>query len=109
MVNAAGITHYSLLVTSKPEMLEQIVQTNLMGTIWSCQLLAKKMMRRRQGTRNRSPGLVGILTWIGCIINVSSLLGAKGGKGSTVYAASKAGIIGTAMLKGLIFLTDNWL
>ena len=31
---------------------------------------------------------------VGCIINVSSLLGVKGGKGSTAYAASKAGIIG---------------
>lgn len=30
----------------------------------------------------------------GCIINVASLLGLKGGKGSTAYAASKAGVIG---------------
>ena len=29
-----------------------------------------------------------------CIINISSLLGLKDGKGSSVYAASKAGIIG---------------
>jgi short-subunit dehydrogenase len=49
LINAAGITHYSLLITSKPEMLEQIVQTNLMGTVWSCQLLVKNMMRRKQG------------------------------------------------------------
>ena len=30
----------------------------------------------------------------GCIINISSLLGMKGGRGSAVYAASKAGVIG---------------
>jgi NAD(P)-dependent dehydrogenase (short-subunit alcohol dehydrogenase family) len=30
----------------------------------------------------------------GCIINISSLLGVKGGKGSSAYAASKAGILG---------------
>ena len=30
----------------------------------------------------------------GCIINVSSALAHRGGSGSTVYAASKAGIIG---------------
>jgi len=30
----------------------------------------------------------------GCIINVSSLLGVKGGRGSTAYAASKAGVLG---------------
>lgn len=34
------------------------------------------------------------LTNIGCIINISSLLGLKGGKGSVGYAASKAGVIG---------------
>lgn len=28
-----------------------------------------------------------------CIINVSSLLGMKGGRGSSIYAASKAGVI----------------
>ena len=30
----------------------------------------------------------------GCIINVASLLGLKGGKGSVAYAASKSGVIG---------------
>lgn len=31
---------------------------------------------------------------IGCIINVSSLMATKMGAGATVYAASKAGVIG---------------
>ena len=31
---------------------------------------------------------------LGCIINVASLLGLKGGRGSAAYAASKAGVIG---------------
>ncbi|KAB8293914.1 hypothetical protein EYC80_009387 [Monilinia laxa] len=30
----------------------------------------------------------------GCIINISSLLGIKGGRGSAAYAASKAGVLG---------------
>jgi len=34
----------------------------------------------------------------GVIINVSSLLGTKGGRGASVYAASKAGIIGKPSL-----------
>jgi NAD(P)-dependent dehydrogenase (short-subunit alcohol dehydrogenase family) len=40
--------------------------------------------------------------FVGCIINVASLLGVKGGKGSAAYAASKAGIIGLsiAIIKG---------
>jgi NAD(P)-dependent dehydrogenase (short-subunit alcohol dehydrogenase family) len=36
-------------MATKPDLLEQIVQTNLMGTIWSCQLMVKSMMRRKSG------------------------------------------------------------
>ncbi|MCJ1486198.1 hypothetical protein MMC06_006374 [Schaereria dolodes] len=85
LVNAAGIAHSSLLVTTKPELLEEVIQTNLMGTVWGCQIMAKVMMRQRRSLENT-----------GCIINVSSLLALKGGRGSTVYAASKAGVLGLA-------------
>ncbi|KAH8816257.1 hypothetical protein F5884DRAFT_215080 [Xylogone sp. PMI_703] len=78
LVNAAGVTQYSALFATKPELIEELLHTNLQGTIWGCQIFGKKMLRRRDG----------------CIINVASLLGIKGGKGSTVYAASKAGVIG---------------
>ncbi|KAL3421970.1 short-chain dehydrogenase [Phlyctema vagabunda] len=78
LVNAAGVTHYSLLATTKKELLEEVVETNLMGTMWACQIVGKGMMRRKTG----------------CIINVASLLGVKGGRGSTAYAASKAGVMG---------------
>jgi len=78
LVNAAGISHASLLMATKPELVNQVIQTNLMGTIWGCQIIAKNMIRRKGGS----------------IVNVSSLLGIKGGEGSTVYAASKAGILG---------------
>ncbi|TVY22801.1 3-oxoacyl-[acyl-carrier-protein] reductase [Lachnellula hyalina] len=40
-------------------------------------MLGRNMMKKREG----------------CIINVASLLGLKGGKGSAAYAASKAGVI----------------
>ena len=36
---------------------------------------------------------------VGCIINVASLLGLKGGVGSVGYAASKAGVIGKSLQK----------
>lgn len=49
LVNAAGITHYSLLATTRAELLEEVVQTNLMGTIWACKSLVKGMMRRKEG------------------------------------------------------------
>ena len=83
LVNAAGIAHSSLLVTTKPTLIDQIVQTNLVGTIWGCQSVARAMVRQRRKADDT-----------GCIINVSSLLGVKGGRGSTAYAASKAGVIG---------------
>ncbi|KAI9843530.1 MAG: hypothetical protein M1837_006284 [Sclerophora amabilis] len=78
LVNAAGVAHSSLLLATKPALLQQIVQTNLMGTMWGCQILVKNMVKKRAG----------------CIINVSSLLGIKGGRGSVAYSASKAGVLG---------------
>ncbi|MCJ1251749.1 hypothetical protein MMC30_008986 [Trapelia coarctata] len=83
LVNAAGIAHSSLLVTTNPNLIEQVVQTNLMGTIWGCQTVGKAMVRQRRKADDT-----------GCIINVSSLLAVKGGRGSAAYAASKAGVLG---------------
>jgi len=54
------------------------MQTNLMSALYSTKLLTKNMIRKRSG----------------CIINISSMLGVKGGKGCVTYAASKAGMIG---------------
>lgn len=42
----------------------------------------------------------------GCIINVASLLGLKGGKGSAAYAASKAGVIGSVFIPSIKFAAD---
>ncbi|KAF7941818.1 uncharacterized protein EAE97_006655 [Botrytis byssoidea] len=78
LINAAGLTHASPLITTSPSLIENILQTNLMGTIWGCKIIGKEMLRRREG----------------CIINVSSLLGIKGGRGSAAYVASKAGVLG---------------
>jgi len=78
LVNAAGITHSALLVRTQTEKAREIVDTNLMGTIWACRAIGKIMLRKRAG----------------CIVNISSLLGVHGGEGSAVYAASKAGVVG---------------
>jgi NAD(P)-dependent dehydrogenase (short-subunit alcohol dehydrogenase family) len=48
-----------------------------------------------------------LTVWIGCIINVASLLGLKGGKGSAAYAASKAGVVGTLTSKFLKTIIDE--
>ena len=91
LVNAAGIAHSSLLVTTKPELVQDVVNTNLLGTIWACRAVAKAMIGQRRKADNT-----------GCIINVASLLGIKGGKGSTVYSASKAGILGKEYQDGKV-------
>ena len=67
-----------------------------MGTMMACRTVGKNMMAMKGGELL----LLLLFFWRmlifrqGCIINVSSLLGVKGGKGSAAYAASKAGVIG---------------
>ncbi|KAF8241592.1 NAD(P)-binding protein [Wilcoxina mikolae CBS 423.85] len=79
LVNAAGITQHSLLFTTKPEVIADLLHTNLLGTILSCWAVGRNMVRRKSGV----------------IINISSLLGLhKPLPGSAVYAASKAGVVG---------------
>ncbi|CAG8980360.1 hypothetical protein HYALB_00013685 [Hymenoscyphus albidus] len=78
LINAAGITHSSPLFTTQVSSLESVIQTNLMGTMLACRIVGLGMLKNKQG----------------CIINIASLLGLKGGRGSSAYAASKAGVIG---------------
>ncbi|KAH6679542.1 hypothetical protein B0J14DRAFT_472300 [Halenospora varia] len=78
LVNAAGVTHQSPFVVTSHARIDEVVQTNLMGTMMACRVVGKGMMQNRKGS----------------IINVSSLLGLKGGRGSAAYAASKSGVIG---------------
>ncbi|KAI0440965.1 hypothetical protein F4803DRAFT_443174 [Xylaria telfairii] len=78
LVNAAGVSHNSFLLKMPNANLERILDVNLKGTILGCQAVIPKMMKQRDG----------------CIINVSSLLATHGGNGASVYAASKAGVLG---------------
>lgn len=78
LINAAGIASMNLAVTTPPEVSKNIVHTNLLGTIYCCQLIAPLMLRNKAGT----------------IINFSTIAVALGLKGESVYAASKAGIEG---------------
>lgn len=58
------------------------MDTNLYSAILGCRYAAKSMMRNKRG---------------GCIINVSSLLARKGVEGTSVYAATKAGLLGKVL------------
>jgi 3-oxoacyl-[acyl-carrier protein] reductase len=76
LVNAAGIAAMNLAVTTSPDVSQKIISTNLLGTIYSCQVFAPLMIRNKKGS----------------IINFSTIAVALGLKGESIYAASKAGV-----------------
>jgi len=78
LVNNAGITADGLLVRMKEEDWDRTIAINLKGTFLCTRAVARTMMKQRAG----------------CIINVSSVVGAIGNPGQANYAASKAGLVG---------------
>lgn len=78
LVNAAGIASMNLAVTTPQSVVQEIINTNLLGTIYCCQLISPLMLRNKQGS----------------IINFSTIAVALGLKGESIYAASKAGVEG---------------
>jgi 3-oxoacyl-[acyl-carrier protein] reductase len=78
LVNAAGIASMNLAVITPKNVTQEIINTNLLGTIYCCQLIAPLMLRNKQGS----------------IINFSTIAVALGLKGESIYAASKAGVEG---------------
>ena len=80
-VNCAGGSardKYSEIIGQEDNIIKEIVDVNLTGTMLCCKYAAKSM------TKNRC----------GCIINLSSTVGVGGKCGFSEYAAAKAGIIG---------------
>jgi NAD(P)-dependent dehydrogenase (short-subunit alcohol dehydrogenase family) len=83
LVNAAGVSQNSLLARTNPSDIAAILDTNLRAAVLASRLVGKQMMRRAVNVRR------------GCsIINVSSVMAFRGGTGASVYAASKAGLLG---------------
>lgn len=78
LINAAGIASMNLALTTPPDISQNIIHTNLLGTIYCCQLIAPLMLRNK----------------VGSIINFSTIAVALGLKGESIYAASKAGVEG---------------
>ncbi|KAI0860422.1 hypothetical protein F4860DRAFT_217738 [Xylaria cubensis] len=78
LINAAGVSQNSFLMNTSEAELDKVLDVNLKGTMLGCKSVIPHMMKRRTGN----------------IINISSLLATHGGRGASVYAASKAGIIG---------------
>lgn len=76
VVNAAGVAAMNLLLTTPPDSMARLIQTNLLGTMHCC-AEAAKLLIRGQGGR---------------IINFSSIAAPLALAGESVYAASKAGV-----------------
>lgn len=78
LVNNAGMNKDALLISMKKEELDNVIDTNLKGSIYITQAFIRNMMRNKKGS----------------IINISSVVGLMGNTGQAAYSASKAGIIG---------------
>jgi len=78
VINAAGVASMNLAVTTPSKVTQNIIQTNLVGTIYCSQLFAPLMLRNKKGI----------------IINFSTIAVALGLKGESIYTASKAGVEG---------------
>jgi 3-oxoacyl-[acyl-carrier protein] reductase len=78
LVNNAGVTADNLLIRMKPDDWDRVVGINLKGTILCTKAVTRVMLRQRYGR----------------IINLSSVAGQMGNAGQSIYAATKAGILG---------------
>lgn len=78
LVNNAGVTADNLLMRVKSADWDQVIGTNLKGTVLCTKIVSRYMVSQRYGR----------------IINISSVVAQMGNVGQSLYAASKAGIIG---------------
>ena len=67
----------NLAVTTDESTVQRLIQTNLAGTIYCCQMFTQLCFFRQKH---------------GCFINFSTIAVALSLKGESVYAASKAGV-----------------
>ena len=77
-VNSAGILKENLIGMISTTEIDEIMKTNLTGALHILQGIARIMKRNKSGS----------------IVNVSSIVGVKGGSGQLIYSASKAGLLG---------------
>ena len=77
-VNNAGISKDNLLLRLSPEQWDDVMDINLKSVFNMTKQVIRPMMKAKAGS----------------IVNMSSVIGIRGGAGQSSYAASKAGIIG---------------
>lgn len=80
LVNNAGIVRDNILMKITEEDFDRVLSVNLKSVYNTSQAIIRSMMRQKKGK----------------VINITSVVGLVGNAGQTIYAASKAGIIGFA-------------
>lgn len=80
LVANAGITRDGLLMRMSDADIDEVLMTNLAGSLRLCRGVARSMLREKFGR----------------IVLVSSVVGLMGSAGQVNYAASKAGLVGAA-------------
>jgi short-subunit dehydrogenase len=78
LVNCAGITSFKLAEENSVTEIDNIINTNLLGSIYAIKYVLPFMINQNGGT----------------IINVNSIITQKFFSNSSVYAASKMGLLG---------------
>jgi 3-oxoacyl-[acyl-carrier protein] reductase len=78
LVNNAGILQGAFLGMISEELIHDVMSTNVIGALAHLQEASRLMARNKSGS----------------IINLTSIIGRVGNEGQTVYAASKAAVIG---------------
>lgn len=76
LINCAGIASMNLALTTPSLTTKKIINTNLIGTIFSCQVFSPLLIKSK----------------IGRIINFSTIAVGINLQGESIYAASKAGV-----------------
>lgn len=91
LINNAGITKDGLLMRMSEDQFDDVIRVNLKSIFNLTKAATRTLMKQRQGS----------------IINMSSVVGAKGNAGQANYAASKSGIIGFSKSVALELASRN--
>lgn len=78
LINNAGVTSDSIVMTMKKENWDKVLGVNLTGAFNCTKFVAKHMLKQKSGN----------------IVNIASVVGITGNIGQANYSASKAGLIG---------------
>lgn len=75
-INSAGISRWQALERVDETFSEEVIETNVLGTLWGCAAAADAMKKG------------------GAIVNISSLAGKRGSTNNSVYCAAKFAVNG---------------